>query len=51
MLTNASALVPDKEPGRWVVHTVHDSSPWELVVQPDLADQLLVIITGYAVKR
>ena len=35
----------------WVVHTMHDATPWRIIVEPDAADQLLVVITAYAVSR
>ena len=51
MMTHATELREDDEPGRWVLQTTHDSRPWEMVVEPDPADQLLVVITAYPVEQ
>ena len=49
MMASAMRLREDDEPGRWVVETSHESVPWEVIVEPDPADQLLVVITAYRV--
>lgn len=49
MITNGKRLREDHEPGRWVVETVHQANPWEVIVEPDPVDQLLVVITAYPV--
>jgi len=48
MMESAMNLREDEEPGRWIVETSHESQPWEVVVEPDLDDQLLVVITAYS---
>jgi hypothetical protein len=40
-------LRPDIEPGRWIVDTSHQRIPWQVIVEPDTALQLLVIVTAY----
>jgi hypothetical protein len=47
MLERASAFRPDFAEGRWVVETRHRQRKWEVVVEPDPLDRLLVIITAY----
>ncbi|MFY9344342.1 MAG: DUF4258 domain-containing protein [Planctomycetota bacterium] len=44
-------LRADREPGRWVVETRHDAQSWEVIVEPDMADRLLVVITAYSVTK
>ncbi len=50
MMSAAMDLREDHEPGRWVVETSHESRSWEVIVEPDTADQLLVVITAYPVE-
>lgn len=50
MMSVAMNLRADYEPGRWVVETSHESRAWEVIVEPDSADQLLVVITAYPVE-
>ncbi len=49
MIANATGLREDDEPGRWVVETSHGSVPWEVIVEPDAVDRLLVVVTAYCV--
>jgi hypothetical protein len=51
MLEDASGLRPDVEPGRWVVTARRDRRPWEIIVEPDEAERVLVVITAYPVVR
>jgi len=51
MMEDATGLREDDEPGRWLVETWHASRPWEIVVEPDREDRLLVVITAYPVER
>jgi hypothetical protein len=37
----------DDDPGRWIVTTMYDSAGWEVIVEPDAADKLLVVVTAY----
>jgi hypothetical protein len=50
MLSVASGFHPDVAPDRWVIETRHRRGPWEVVVEPDLDTQLLVVITAYPVE-
>lgn len=49
-MERAARLRQDEEPGRWVVETSHESRSWEVIVEPDSTDQLLVVITAYPVE-
>lgn len=51
MMEAAMRLREDEEPGRWIVETSHASRPWEVIVEPDAEDRLLVVITAYPVKE
>ena len=35
--------------GRWVISTQHRQHAWEIIVEPDDIDKLLVIVTAYPV--
>lgn len=50
MMASAVELREDAEPGRWLVETSHESRPWEMIVEPDSTDRLVVVITAYPVE-
>ena len=50
MLDDASKLVPARRPGRWLIHTRHAGQPWLVIVEPDLDDRILMIVTAYPVE-
>ncbi len=33
--------------GRWVIETRHRRHPWEVIVEPDKGNKLLVVVTAY----
>ncbi|MBI5367747.1 MAG: DUF4258 domain-containing protein [Planctomycetes bacterium] len=47
MMAAATRVREDRELGRWVVESVHGLRPWEVIVEPDARDRLLVVITAY----
>ncbi len=51
MMEGASSFREDRQPGRWVVETEREAKPWEVIVEPDSADSLLVVITAYPVDQ
>ena len=51
MMEHGKTFHEDNVPGRWVVITSHESQSWEVIVEPDSVDQLLVIITAYPIDR
>jgi hypothetical protein len=50
MLGRAQAYRDDVVEGRFVVQTEHKRAPWEVVVEPDEIDHLLVVVTAYRVS-
>lgn len=48
-----SALDPHEtaETGRWMVEAQHDSRLWQVTVEPDFIEELLVVITGIPPER
>jgi hypothetical protein len=50
MMACAMNLRENAEPGRWVVETSHGSRAWEVIVEPDSEDRLLVVVTAYPVE-
>jgi len=51
MLQCASGYRKDIVDGRWVVEARHNGGPWEIIVEPDESEKLLVVITAYPVSR
>lgn len=50
MLQKASGLRRDVVEGRWIVKAQHADAAWEVIVESDEAQQLVVIITAYQVE-
>jgi Domain of unknown function (DUF4258) len=51
MLERAHSYRADVVIGRWVIVTRHRQEPWEVIVEPDPASALLVVITAYPVEN
>lgn len=51
MLDSTSALRRSGFDGRWIVATVLEGRPWEVVVEPDFETETLVVITAYPVDH
>jgi hypothetical protein len=51
MLDGATRFRQDIERGRYVVETKHLSKTWEVIVEPDVSERLLVVITAYPVEE
>jgi len=49
MMHAAAGCQEADQPGRWVVATTHGGRSWEVIVEPDSEDRLLVVITAYPV--
>jgi hypothetical protein len=49
MLEATSAIRSGVGGGRWILETTHDSDAWEVVVEPDEHEQVIVVITAYRV--
>ena len=51
MLEHASGYRPDVVDGRWVIETRHSRKDWEVIVEPDGEQRLLVVVTAYPVEE
>ncbi len=49
MLERANGFYPSAAERRWVIKTRHKRKSWEVIVEPDLEEQLLVVVTAYPV--
>ena len=49
MLEGADGFRPGSSVGRWIVETIHHGDAWEVVVEPDELDRVIVVITAYKV--
>jgi hypothetical protein len=47
MLHKATEYGSDLVPGRWRVHAYHARAAWDVVVEPDAEERLLVVVTAY----
>ena len=50
MMERASSLHPDIVEGRWIASCRHERRPWEVIVEPDFEQQLIVVVTAYPVE-
>ena len=50
MLNRAARLQRDLVVGRWVVETRHRGRVWRVIVEPDSALEVLVVVTAYPVE-
>lgn len=50
MLLGASSYRRDVVSGRWRVMARHQGTQWEIIVEPDRALELLVVITAYRTR-
>jgi len=49
MLAHARAYRQDLVEDRWVIVTCHQKHRWEIIVEPDVIAQRLVVVTAYPV--
>jgi hypothetical protein len=47
MLEHALAYRSDVTPGRWVIETRLRRRRWHVIVEPDTASEMLVVVTAY----
>lgn len=47
MMEFATGFRPSEHEGRHIIETKHDDRIWEVVVEPDEVDRLLVVVTAY----
>ena len=50
MLEKADDLRRDIVEGRWIVRARHHRRRWEVIVEPDFAARLLLVITAYPLE-
>lgn len=50
MLRRARGYRDDVVEGRFVIETDHKRAPWEVIVEPDEINHLLVVVTAYPVS-
>jgi len=51
MLEHAGGCRGDVVDGRWVVETRHNKKDWEVIVEPDNEQNVLVVVTAYPVEE
>jgi hypothetical protein len=49
MLEGAKTYREDVVEGRWVIETRHSSRSWEVIVEPDPEERIVVVVTAYPV--
>jgi hypothetical protein len=47
MLDAASRFYENREEGRFVVETTHDGRRWVVIVEPEISDEILIVVTAY----
>jgi hypothetical protein len=50
MVSNATNCAAGSVPGRWLLTTRQRDVRWEVVVEPDVEERLLVVVTAYQVE-
>ena len=48
MLDTAKSYMPDIIEGRWIIDTNHRNRNWQVIVEPDPIESLLVVIAAYS---
>jgi hypothetical protein len=49
MFDNAFGYIQDSVEYRWIIKTKHNNRDWEIIVEPDYDEKLLVVITAYSI--
>lgn len=49
MIETTDRVRPSDSPGRWILETAHLGDAWEVVIEPDQLDEVIVVITAYKV--
>ncbi len=50
MLEQATEQRRDTIAGRWVVQTRHSRRDWEVIVEPLMPEQILLVVTAYPLE-
>ncbi len=51
MYQDAFSINEDKESGRWGVITLHNKEKWEIIVEPDTDEKIIVVVTAYPIEK
>jgi len=51
MLERAKGYERDLIQDRWIIQTRHGTRPWEVIVEPDPLEEVLVVITAYPLSE
>lgn len=51
MLLNVNSIEKDKEEGRFLIKSKHNGNNWEIIVEPDGIEKLVVVITAYPIEE
>jgi hypothetical protein len=51
MLERATSFEPNEVEGRFMIHVGHSQRPWIVIVEPDVDEKLLVVVTAYEVSE
>jgi hypothetical protein len=51
MLHNCSEFIKDREPGRYIILSKMGIMKWEIIVEPDYDQKLLVVVTAYPLEE
>ena len=51
MMEHAGGYRADVVDGRWVMETRHNKKDWEVIVEPDNEQKLLVAVTAYPTEE
>ena len=51
MLGHAGGYRSDVADGRWLIETRHKRREWEVIVEPDDEQKLLVVVTAYPIEE
>ncbi len=49
MFENAIECIRDNVKGRWLVKTRHKQKNWAIIVEPDVEEEVIVVITAFPV--
>ncbi len=51
MFDRVTSFHPDKEIGRYVAKSTLGSAKWEIILEPDFDEEMIVVITAYPIER
>ena len=49
MLQRSKDFKEDVVEGRWIIVTRHRQHDWEVIVEPDITENILIVVTAYPV--